>query len=120
MIAIAKKVDLLPMLKAMEYIAAYDFGKLVTSMNTYFQQTTATSPLQVEGVMGEVLWKVDTPAGVMVVGGWGSNVYEGSFAFIVDLGGNDLYRGLSTLTGGANPLSIVVDGVEMTAIRIPK
>ncbi|MFH0765293.1 MAG: HEAT repeat domain-containing protein [Calditrichota bacterium] len=63
------------------------------------------------GVSGEVLYYRKTPWGTMVIGGRGDNVYKGDFAAIIDLGGNDVYRGRC---GGAlgvldNSYSLLID-----------
>ena len=63
----------------------------------------------VAGVRGPVLASFDSPAGKVVVGGYGRNIYEESFAFILDLGGDDYYRGKSAGTSRKQPLSLVVD-----------
>ncbi|MCA8918676.1 MAG: hypothetical protein KDB32_06325, partial [Planctomycetes bacterium] len=48
----------------------------------------------VEGVTGGVICAFDGPWGRVVVGGDGPNVYEGDdFVAIIDLGGDDTYRG---------------------------
>jgi len=45
----------------------------------------------VPGVDGEVLTVWNTPQGRCIVGGPGRNRYYGDFAFILDLGGDDIY-----------------------------
>lgn len=70
-----------------------------------------TAPYPVEGVSGDVLYYEETEWGRFVIGGSGDNVYKGDFAFVADIGGNDVYRGRF---GGAigelnHPYSIVID-----------
>ena len=66
----------------------------------------------VDGVKGDVwLYLEHDEYGKMIVGGQGDNVYEGDFAVIIDLGGDDVYRGRC---GGAmgelgNPYAVVID-----------
>jgi len=52
--------------------------------------------LQIEGVSGRVVRQVISPAGAIVVGGTGRNVYEldrmTGVAVVIDLGGDDEYR----------------------------
>lgn len=52
----------------------------------------------------------DTAYGLVVIGGTGPNTYEmdGRFAVIIDLGGDDLYRGLIGSSGSENHGSAVV------------
>lgn len=47
------------------------------------------------GVTGDVVFVQNTSYGMIVIGGSGPNTYEldGRFALVIDLGGNDLYRG---------------------------
>lgn len=55
--------------------------------------TTEPIPGKVKGVTGEVLLYSQTQWGVFVVGGTSDNIYSGDFAAIIDLGGDDVYRG---------------------------
>lgn len=53
---------------------------------------SASSASSVSGVEGNVLLSWNTPAGMCVVGGSGPNRYTGDFAFILDVGGDDIYN----------------------------
>ncbi|MCE9535077.1 MAG: hypothetical protein K8R65_01540, partial [Nitrospirae bacterium] len=59
-----------------------------------------TTPLHVSspphGVTGDVLFMQETSYGLIVIGGPGPNTYEldKGFGLIIDVGGNDLYRGM--------------------------
>jgi len=72
----------------------------------------ARSTTDVDGVKGEVLYYFEHGEyGRMVVGGEGDNVYEGEFSVIIDMGGDDVYRGRC---GGAMgelgyPYSVIID-----------
>ena len=48
------------------------------------------------GISGTVLYAEDTPYGLIVIGGAGPNTYEldHRFGLVVDLGGDDAYRGM--------------------------
>ncbi|HTL62341.1 MAG TPA: hypothetical protein VL261_11900, partial [Nitrospira sp.] len=48
------------------------------------------------GITGTVLYAEDTPYGLIVIGGPGPNTYEldHRFGLVVDVGGDDLYRGM--------------------------
>jgi hypothetical protein len=52
--------------------------------------------VQVEGASGRIVRKIVTPAGTIVVGGKGKNVYDldkmRDVAVVIDLGGDDVYR----------------------------
>lgn len=68
---------------------------------------------KVKGVSGGVLLVAQGPCGKVVIGGTGDNTYEGDdFIAIIDLGGNDVYRGrVASGIGlpGRSPLSFVLD-----------
>lgn len=49
-----------------------------------------------------------TPIGRVAVGGRGANTYEGTYALVFDLGGDDSYRGPGSVSG-VQPVSVVVD-----------
>jgi hypothetical protein len=53
------------------------------------------------GITGDVMLAHRTPDGLIVIGGPGPNTYEldQRFALIIDLGGDDLYRGLIGASG---------------------
>ena len=64
-----------------------------------------------KGVTGSVLADLTLPQGRLVVGGPGPNTYDcRKIPFIVDLGGDDLYRGpAGGAFGPGRPLSLVLD-----------
>lgn len=67
------------------------------------------------GVTGDVLYAEQTSYGLIVIGGTGPNTYEldKRFALVIDLGGDDLYRGMiaaSTDTDHGNAVVIDVSG----------
>ncbi len=64
------------------------------------------------GVTGEVLHVEKTSFGLIVIGGPGPNTYEldKQFAIVIDLGGNDLYRGqIAAATDIEHGNSVVID-----------
>lgn len=67
----------------------------------------------IKGVTGNLVAAFDCPWGKIVIGGTGDNTYEGDdFIAIIDLGGNDIYRGrVASGIGlpGRAPLSFVLD-----------
>jgi hypothetical protein len=62
-------------------------------VRSFASQFIAIKPISkhVAGVDGDVLMTWNTPAGRCVIGGTGPNRYYGDFAFILDIGGNDVY-----------------------------
>lgn len=66
----------------------------------------------VEGVEGDVLAMSQTPSGLILVGGKGENVYNLTkpVALIIDLGGDDTYKGtVAASTDQDHPLGMVID-----------
>lgn len=55
----------------------------------------------------EYVWS--TPRGRVALGGSGVNTYEGEYLLVVDLGGDDAYRGAGAVSGGRLAASVVVD-----------
>jgi hypothetical protein len=67
--------------------------------------------VKVEGVSGTVLHAIDTPAGRIVIGGRGNNVYEldkmiGVCA-VIDLGGDDVYH--EGTVSPQHPVLVIID-----------
>ncbi len=88
------------MIDLVEELAITDFSDL---------ETCDTD--NVEGVQGDILYYAQTKYGKLIIGGKGDNVYSRDFAFIIDLGGDDIYR---CRAGGAlghleNSYSFVID-----------
>jgi hypothetical protein len=71
------------------------------------------SPREVKappGITGSVLYAEDTPYGMMVIGGGGPNTYEldRRFGLVIDVGGEDLYRGIIASSADADHGNAVV------------
>ncbi len=62
------------------------------------------------GVTGTVVYTEETPYGMIVIGGTGPNTYEldQRFGLVIDLGGDDLYRGLIASSTDADHANAVV------------
>jgi hypothetical protein len=62
------------------------------------------------GLTGEILYAEDTPYGLIIVGGSGPNTYEldSRFGLVIDLGGDDLYRGMIAASTDADHGNAVV------------
>lgn len=65
----------------------------------------------VDGVSGDVLYYSDNEWGRFVVGGSGDNIYFGDFTAIIDIGGDDVYRGRCGAAMGvlSQPYSLLID-----------
>lgn len=62
------------------------------------------------GVTGDILLAHDTPYGLIIIGGPGSNTYkiEKGIGLIIDVGGNDHYRGMIAASAEENQGNAVV------------
>jgi HEAT repeat protein len=79
----------------------------------------AGPPVPADGVQGECLYYAETKWGRVVVGGPGRNVYDGDFALVIDVGGDDVYTGrvgagiggLGSGVGGqgSHPFGVCID-----------
>ena len=82
------------------YRGAIDLARVVDeSADSLGAGVSAVPPLHHE-------W--DSPVGRIAVGGSGDDVYSGSYALVVDAGGNDVYRGAGG-TSGREGVSVVID-----------
>jgi len=64
------------------------------------------------GVTGDILYVEETPYGLIIVGGAGPNTYEldHRFGLVIDLGGDDLYRGMiGASTDADHGNAVVID-----------
>jgi len=117
----SRKVDsdrLLDIIKKLDMRALLEAAKIVAPAAQIVAKGVLDAPLQgepigkVNGVQGDVLYFQSTEFGDFVVGGKGNNKYTGNFAGIIDLGGDDIYRGRfgGALGGGlGKPYSLVID-----------
>src|SRR5439155_10920873 len=99
----------------------------------FAEQSSNAKPIatKVSGVDGDVLMSWNIPQGRCVIGGKGPNRYYGDFAFIFDVGGddiydlpsckpgtsrfvadrsgNDIYRGVQSAASGIGCVDVLVD-----------
>ena len=69
---------------------------------------TAADQLSSLQAQGSIHADWETPLGRIAVGGNGNDTYRGSYALIVDVGGNDVYRGPGA-TSGQDAVSLILD-----------
>jgi HEAT repeat protein len=85
---------------------------LTLTETTYVHEA---QPVKAEGVSGDVLFYQETRWGKVAVGGRGPNGYDGDFALVIDLGGDDRYSGrIGGAVGlledsGPSPFSVCID-----------
>ncbi len=75
------------------------------------RQLPNDAKLSVDGVTGPLVARISTPAGAILIGGKGSNVYQldrlADVACVIDLGGNDGY--VDGTTSLQRPLLVLID-----------
>jgi hypothetical protein len=89
-----EQVDYAALIAAAQVLARFANDRWLHHVTSAFSKPLP--PTQVPpGVTGDVLLVEKTSYGMIVIGGAGPNTYEldGRFALLIDLGGNDLYRG---------------------------
>ncbi|QPJ61735.1 MAG: PDZ domain-containing protein [Candidatus Nitronauta litoralis] len=108
LLAIALKVDVQGILAlAQELAEVLDIPRIQKLANTRSQTIHYPEGWTADPQKDRTLFH--TPAGLVVIGNEGSNVYRDDAVLILDLGGNDIYRNHA---GGARPglpFSIVID-----------
>jgi len=108
---VAKQVDYSAMIAAAQVLARLaDDGWLRRLGEAFRESEAVASPPP--GVTGEVLLLRETPFGLIVIGGPGPNTYDldRRFALVIDVGGDDVYRG--TIAAAADVergISVVLD-----------
>jgi hypothetical protein len=102
-----EKMDRSSLLAAAEALVPLTDPALLEQLKRYPDNTM----VPVEGVDGKVVAKIDTPAGAIVIGGRGPNVYHldemRDVAAVVDLGGDDVYQDGTVST--QRPVLVVID-----------
>jgi len=107
---IIRKLDMPAMIEASKIVVptAQLIARGVADQSSLLEPLPARFP----GVEGEVLYYKATEFGAFVIGGRGDNMYNGEFAAIIDIGGNDVYRGRTAgaLGGGlGQPYALLID-----------
>lgn len=116
----SRKVDqdrLLDIIKKLDVHSLIDAAMIVVPAAQITSKGTADSISvgkfsgKVDGVTGDVLYYEDNQWGRFVIGGSGDNTYDGDFAGIIDVGGNDVYRGRVASGMGElyQPYGLVID-----------
>lgn len=100
---------------ALTRAAADFFDAVVAQVHGFAGEQGVTGSQSFPGVVGNIVRQEQTPFGAFVVGGAGPNTYSAAalerIAFLIDLGGDDIYRGraASAVGGVLRPLSAVID-----------
>lgn len=108
---LTEKMDYAAMIAAAQVLARLGDDRWLRQVWDEFQKQPPVRG-NPSGVTGDVLFAQDTPYGTIVIGGPGRNVYElgKGISLVIDLGGDDLYRG--SIASAASPEqghSVVID-----------
>lgn len=106
---LAEQVDYSGLIAAAQVLARLANEPWLHQLAVVFPQPVA--PAQVPaGITGDVLYAEESPYGLIVIGGTGPNTYEldKRFGLVVDLGGDDLYRGTIAASADAEHGNAVV------------
>lgn len=97
-----QQVDYSSLVSAAQRLARLGNRKFLQQLDIVFHERKPISH-SIPGITGDVLLAQQTSYGLVIVGGRGPNIYEldKGATLIIDLGGNDTYRGLI----GASPNS---------------
>ena len=104
------------LLEKMDRHSLYDAADALTPLSTplvlaQLAKISDKGDIKMDGVSGTVLQTIDTPAGKIVIGGRGDNVYEldkmPAVCAVIDLGGNDVYH--EGTVSPQRPVLVVMD-----------
>ncbi|MCE3224028.1 MAG: hypothetical protein K0S58_2208 [Nitrospira sp.] len=108
---LVQQVDYGSLITAAQRLARLGNRKLLQQLDIVFQNRPPITHT-ITGITGDVLLAQQTSYGLLVIGGRGPNTYdldEGA-ALIIDLGGNDRYRGSVGASAGSDlGNSVVID-----------
>jgi hypothetical protein len=91
---LSERVDYASLVAASRVLATLVDDGWLHRLNVMFSKAAPVTQVP-PGITGEVMFVRHTIDGLIVIGGEGPNTYEldGRFALVIDLGGDDLYRG---------------------------
>lgn len=107
-----ERVDYAAMVAAAQVLARLADEGWLRRLDEAFHGAGGPSLSPPPGVTGEVLLLRETPEGLVVIGGRGPNTYDldQRFALVIDLGGDDVYRGtIAAAADVEHGISVVLD-----------
>lgn len=108
---VAEQLDYGALAAAAQVLAGLADERWLALMEHAFHDRRAL-PAPPDGITGEVLLTRETSSGLIVIGGSGPNAYDldQRVAVVIDLGGDDTYRGRIAATAEAeHGISVVID-----------
>jgi hypothetical protein len=106
-----EQVDYANLIAASQVLARLANDRFARQLIAVFSQAPPLAKAP-PGITGTVLYAEETPYGMTVIGGTGSNTYEldQRFGLVIDLGGDDVYRGMiAASTDADNGNAVVID-----------
>jgi len=106
------RVDYAAMMAAAQVLARLADEQWLQRLEEAFRRADSPALPPPPGVTGEVRVIRETPYGLVVIGGSGPNTYDldGRFALVIDLGGDDTYRGaIAAPADIEHGVSVVID-----------
>jgi hypothetical protein len=107
-----EQVDYAAMAAAAQALARLADGDWLRRLEEAFRSADMSSVPPPPGVSGEVLLLRETPFGLIVIGGPGPNTYDldQRVALVIDVGGDDVYRGtIAAAADVEHGISVVID-----------
>ena len=108
---VAEQLDYGALAAAAQVLAGLADESWLASVENAFHDRRAL-PAPPAGIIGEVLLTRETPSGLVVIGGSGPNAYDldQRVAVVIDLGGDDTYRGrIAAAADAEHGISVVID-----------
>lgn len=92
---IETQVDYANLMAAAQVLARLSSVPWQQYVNIAFPHPVASGTIPA-GITGDILYVEETPYGLIVIGGAGPNIYDldNRFGLVIDVGGDDLYRGM--------------------------
>ncbi len=109
---VAEQVDYSALIAAAQVLARLADEGWLQRLEEAFRGPDSPAPSPPPGVTGEVRLLRETPYGLIVIGGPGANTYDldERFALVIDLGGDDTYRGaIAAAADVEHGISVVID-----------
>jgi hypothetical protein len=108
---VSERLDFPFLIAAAQAVARLGEERFLQALREGFQKL-APQQSPVQGITGDLMAVRETPMGLVVIGGPGSNVYDldRRVVLIVDLGGDDQYRGMIASPAAVEQgISVIID-----------
>jgi hypothetical protein len=108
---VGEQVDWAKMVSSAQTLLTLLDRELLADLETALEKATPIKE-KIAGVTGDILFKKETRHGLILIGGKGVNTYDLKVpvALLIDLGGDDAYKGtIASPRDVDHPLSVVID-----------